>query len=394
MNAGEQLAMKRFMAMYGTPKPGSPGATGPTGTVGLSGRATNTGATGPEGPTGPTGVTGPIGLATNTGATGPTGSGIQGRRGFSSGQILYFNVSKSVGAYSIADVLPTNKTDGISVNSFLTDTIIQLASFIAPSTFPNSTFMAPGIYNFAINALLDGTPTANGDPSAVLYAEIHKVTTTGKETFLLRSYNSDIIPFNSAAQMTFDCECKNLIHLVPGDRLVFKLFSSLINGDDNTELTINYEDKNLLYSHVHTPFGIIGATGPQGQQGPLGPVGPIGPIGPASQFNISMIPDDLSATNYTLVADTTNNGTNYIIPSNSAITTFTVSVASHVQNKLAYWVKNYSNNDVTVLLSIDDATPEPMNANQNLPPAVINKYQSQNPPNMSLFWNGSTMIFV
>ena len=104
MNAGEQLALKRFSALYGSPKPGAQGSTGPTGQQGIAGRATNTGATGPQGETGPTGVTGPDGSATNTGATGPMGiTGMQGIQGYSPGQVLYLLNSSST-----ADVKPSN----------------------------------------------------------------------------------------------------------------------------------------------------------------------------------------------------------------------------------------------------------------------------------------------
>lgn len=51
MNSSELLAINRFTAIYGCPKPG------PTGPQGISGSSTNTGATGPLGPTG---VTGPL----------------------------------------------------------------------------------------------------------------------------------------------------------------------------------------------------------------------------------------------------------------------------------------------------------------------------------------------
>jgi len=441
MNAGEQLALKRFSALYGSPKPGAQGATGPTGQQGIAGRATNTGATGPQGETGPTGVTGPHGSATNTGATGPMGvTGMQGTQGYSSGQILYLlNSSKT------ADVKPSN-TSPSSVNSFLTDKTVHLTSFTTPTTFPNTTVVPPGIFNFALSAQLAGPPTFAGNPIATVYAQIAKLSTSSVETVILTSEQSAPVPYNSTSEITFNCVNPTPISMNITDRLVIKLYATLINGDDNTELTINYENPNQTYSHVHTPFSILGATGitgpqglqgaqgnqgiqgptgvtgitgtagatgitgctgvqglqgaqgpigPQGIQGLTGPTGSVGPTGAPPQFGLSIIPTDSTVTTYKLNVTPHSEGHSYIIAANSALETLTVSVQSTISPALYYNIKNYSANDINVLLEVDGANPVAMNSTTpQLPAAVINKYRGTNPPPMTLFWNGTTMLLV
>lgn len=441
MNAGEQLALKRFSALYGSPKPGAQGSTGPTGQQGIAGRATNTGATGPQGETGPTGVTGPDGSATNTGATGPIGvTGMQGIQGYSSGQTLYLlNSSGS------ADVKPSNASAS-SVNSFLTDKTVHLTSFTTPTTFPNTTVVPPGIFNFVLSAQLAGPPTLNGNPSASIYAKIATLSTGSVETVILTSTQSEPVSYNNTSEVTFNCVNPKPINIQITDRLVIKLYANLINGDDNTELTINYENTSNTYSHVHTPFSILGATGitgpqgingrqgdqgptgtqgatgitgtagstgitgctgvqglqgpagpigPQGIQGLIGPAGAVGPTGAPPQFGLSIIPADSAVTEHTLTVTPHSEGHSYIIANNSALETLTVSVPSTISPALYYNIKNYSANDINVMLVIDGASPVVMNSTTpTLPTAVLNKYRGSNPPAMTLFWNGTTMILV
>jgi hypothetical protein len=441
MNAGEQLALKRFSALYGSPKPGAQGSTGPTGQQGIAGRATNTGATGPQGETGPTGVTGPDGSATNTGATGPMGiTGMQGIQGYSPGQVLYLLNSSST-----ADVKPSNANPS-SVNSFLTDKTVHLSSFTTPTTFPNTTVVPPGIFNFVLSAQLTGPPTAGGNPIATVYAQIATLSTASVETVILTSEQSSPVPYNNSAEITFNCLNSKPISINITDRLVIKLYANLFNGDDNTELIINYENSSKTYSHVHTPFSILGATGitgpqgpngvqgiqgptgtegatgitgtagstgitgctgvqglqgppgpigPQGIQGLIGPVGPVGPTGAPPQFGLSIIPSDSTVTEYTLPVTPHSEGHSYIIANNSALETLTVSVQSTISPALYYNIKNYSANDINVMLVIDGAAPVAMNSTTpTLPAAVLNKYRGSNPPPMTLFWNGTTMILV
>lgn len=441
MNAGEQLALKRFSALYGSPKPGAQGSTGPTGQQGIAGRATNTGGTGPQGETGPTGVTGPDGSATNTGATGPIGlTGAQGIQGYSSGQILYLLNSSGAAATEPSTSAPS------SVNSFLTDKTVHLTSFTTTPIFPNATVVPPGIFNFALSTNLTGSPTSSGNPSASIYAQISILPANSTERLILTSTQSNPVPYNQESETTFNCINPRPIPINITDRLVIKLYANLINGDDNTELTINYENPNKTYSHVHTPFSIIGATGitgpqglqgnqgiqgptgtegatgitgtagatgitgctgVQGLQGPAGPIGPsgvqgvTGPVGPAGptgappQFGLSIIPTDATVTEYTLPVTAHSEGHSYIIAANSALQTLTVSVASTISPALYYNIKNYSANDVNVMLVIDSAAPVAMNSTTpSLPTAVLNKYRGSNPPAMTLFWNGNTMILV
>jgi len=440
MNAGEQLALKRFTALYGNPKPGAQGSTGPTGNQGIAGRATNTGATGPDGQTGPTGQTGPVGTATNTGATGPTGNtGSKGPAGYSSGQVLYLQNRPASGSYSLADITINPNATPSSVNTFLTDSKIQLANFITPSTFPNAQVIPSGTFNFVLSANLTGALTAEGNPVAIMYAQIYK-RTNANETLLLTSECSKALPYNTQSQITFDCVCLNPIALETGDRLVFKIFSQLLIGDDNTEITIQYEDPSTVYSHIHTPFGALGTVGPTGQTGPQGPAGyvgpkgsegatgptasastgatgitgctgtrgvdgPTGPQGPAgiqgppgpqavrSQSSMTMVPSN--HTDYALTVVSGTEGNMYVIPTNATALRITVSVASTLEPGLYYSLKNYSANDVDVLLSINGAAAVEMNANDaNLPTAVLNKFRGSNPPSMCLFWNGNTMVLV
>lgn len=440
MNAGEQLALKRFSALYGNPKPGAQGSTGPTGAIGIPGRATNTGATGPDGPMGPTGETGPHGIATNTGATGSTGiTGAAGPPGYSAGQILYLQNKPSFASYSLADVTIDASASPSAVNSFLTDTQIELASFVTPASFPNSTVMPSGVFNFVINAKLSGPPVNNNNPAATMYAQIFK-RVQNTEVLLLTSEYSNQLPFDKQALVRFNCTANNPILLNPNERLVFKLFSYLINGDDNTELTIYYEDIANDYSHIHTPFGNLGPVGPpgprgpmgsqgavgsqgpegppgpqgpqgaqgnqgiagpqgiQGAQGPVGSVGaqgaqgPVGPMGQPPNLNLTMITATSAVHSVALTVE--RKGQLFVIPTDSPIQTLTVTVASTEEAGLYCNLKHYGANDVTVLLQIDNNAAQPMNAGSNLPTATLSKFRGVNPAPMSLIWNGSRMVLV
>jgi len=383
MNAGEQLAIKRFSALYGTPKPGIQGPIGPSGMPGMAGRATNTGATGADGPIGPTGVTGPAGTASNTGATGPIGyTGIQGPRGFTSGQVLYLNGSNTSGIYTIADTLPTKNNETTKIVSYLTDKKIHLASFVTSSSYIHTGVIPPGTFNFVLLAKLTGTPTPYGEVSTTIYAEIYKLSSTGVETLLLTSNKSNTIPVETLTQVVFDCTTVNMIPLVLTDKLVIKLYSYLINGDDNTELTVYYEDQNAVYSHIHTPLAS------------MGPTGPVGMPGPKMKHSVSLIPNNISETDYRLNLTSEMEGCTFVLKTNSAISNLTVSVSSSLEADSCFYIKNYSNNDVNLLLSIDNNNAVPINSNLDLPLAVLNKYNNMNQPTSSLYWNGNTMMFV
>lgn len=442
MNAGEQLALKRFSALYGSPKQGAQGPTGPTGNIGIPGRATNTGATGPLGETGATGETGPAGDAVNTGATGPMGpTGIQGARGFSTGQVLYLNNSQTDRtSYNVAALTPVQNPNPQMANNYLTDTIIQIANFITPVSYPNSAIIPPGTINFVLSANLTGTPTEDGNPSTCIFAQIVTKSQDGEENIVATSEYSAAIPFQQLTQVTFNAVIQNPIPLNLTDRVVFKLFSYLLNGDDNTELQVFYENNNPLYSHVHTTFGIIGTTGPtgvQGFQGPPGPAGPVGeigstgatgitgitgctgtngiegppgpqgpkgdvgsqgPVGPPGSMprvGLTIIPINPADTEYTIIVSAMSEGHSYIIAQNSALQNLTVSISSNIDPSLYYNIKNYSANDVNLLLQVDGGNPISMNSTTpSLPPAILNKYRGSNPPHMTLFWNGTTMVLV
>jgi hypothetical protein len=371
MNSGEQLALKRFAALYGTPKPGPQGVTGPTGAAGTAGRATNTGATGSDGPIGPTGVTGPAGSATNTGATGPIGNtGTQGPRGFSSGQVLYLNGSATIGKYLVADTNPTKNTNPTTLVSYLTDEKILLASFATASL--NITSIPPGIFNFVLTAKLTGI---NG-VTAIVYAAIYKLSTLGVETLLLTSEFSSPLTTDTVTQVVFNCTSQNVIPLSTMDRIVIKFYSLMSNGDDTCELTLNYEDFSNNYARIHTPFTPVcpGPTGPSGQ----------------SITGVTLIPDDLTAVETTL---NLIQGQTYIVKSTSALTSLTIAIST-IQSNAVYSIKNYSANDINLLLSIDGNPAIAMNTGLSLPPAVLNKYQGVNPVAMSLFWDGTTMILI
>lgn len=372
MNSGEQLALKRFAALYGTPKPGPQGATGPTGTAGTAGRATNTGATGSDGPIGPTGVTGPAGTASNTGATGPIGNtGTQGPRGFTSGQVLYLNGATSVGKYLLADTNPsTINTSPTALVSYLTDKKILLASF---ATAPlNVTSIPPGIFNFVLTAKLTGIAGV----TATVYAELYKLSALGVESLVLTSESSNPLTTDTLTQVVFNCSSQNVISLAATDRIVVKFYSLMTNGDDTCELTLTYEDLTNSYARIHTPFTPVsrGPTGPSGQ----------------SVTGVTLIPDDLTVAVATL---NLSQGQTYVVKSNSALTSLTIAAQSS-QSNAAYSIKNYSANDIELLISIDNSPAIAMNTGASLPPAVLTKYQGTNPVAMTLYWDGNSMILV
>ena len=328
----------------------------------------------------------------------------------------------------------------------MTDTTVHLTSFTTPTTFPNTTVVPPGIFNFVLSAQLAGPPTAAGNPIATVYAQIATLSAASVETVILTSTQSAPVPYNNSGEITFNCLNSKPISMNITDRLVIKLYANLFNGDDNTELIINYENSSKTYSHVHTPFSILGATGitgpqgpngvqgvqgptgtegatgitgtagatgitgctgvqglqgqpgpigPQGVQGLTGPVGPVGPTGAPPQFGLSIIPSDSTVTEYTLPVKPHSEGHSYIIANNSALETLTVTVQSTISPALYYNIKNYSANDINVMLVIDGIAAVPMNSTTpTLPTAVLNKYRGSNPPVMTLFWNGTTMILV
>jgi len=148
------------------------------------------------------------------------------------------------------------------------------------------------------------------------------------------------------------------------------------NGDDTCELTLNYEDFSNNYARIHTPFTPVcpGPTGPSGQ----------------SITGVTLIPDDLTAVETTL---NLIQGQTYIVKSTSALTSLTIAIST-IQSNAVYSIKNYSPNDINLLLSIDGNPAIAMNTGLSLPPAVLNKYQGVNPVAMSLFWDGTTMILI
>lgn len=391
MNAGEQLALKRFSAVYGSPKPGPQGAVGPTGAMGLSGRATNTGATGPQGETGPTGQTGPNGSASNTGATGPAGPvGPQGQVGYSAGQVLYLNMSQNDPAspYNVANLISSDNSSQ-TVNTSLTDQIILLSQFITPAGFPNTSVIPPGVFNFVMTALVTGTPTGLGNPSISLFAKIFVRSPSGAERLVLTTENSTPLPFEVTAQARFTCVVVNPIHINLTDRIAYKVYSYMNNGDDNTEINVYYENTNqsIVYSHIHTPFSQTGLL--SGAQGAQGPAGPQGAQGPASISSLSIIPTDPLLTTYTL--NLQSQAQNFVIANNSALSTLIISTQSSLPAN-HYTIKNYSTNDIMVLVQIDNGAPFAINSsNPALPVSTLNKFTGLNQPMMGLQWDGSNL---
>lgn len=367
MNAGDQLAIKRFTAIYGNPKPGPQGLCGPTGAPGLQGRASNTGATGSAGSVGPTGS---VGL-----------TGAQGQMGYSSGQILYLNNSQTSNSYNIADVNATTQNESY-VSKFMTDNIILLANFITPINFPSSTVIPPGIFNFVIEAQQVVATTATASSS--IYAQIYRYRPSdisNNEILLFTSENSPMLINNVKRQLSFNCVVNTpYTDLQTSDRLLIKFYGKLINGDEDTELLLYFEG-NSMYSHVHTPFSTVGLVGPTGSQGP---------VGLSQTINLSIIPTDLSLQSTTINVDPAQNGSMYVIRTDSLLTTLTVVVASSLNQSLYYNIKNYSSNDINVLLQIDTNESIPVNSTTpGLPTGVLSKGVVQ-----MLFWNGKTMCLV
>ena len=72
----------------------------------------------------------------------------------------------------------------------------------------------------------------------------------------------------------------------------------------------------------------------------------------------------------------------------------TIALSSTTQPGLNYTIKNYSSNDLTIKLQIDNGDLNDMNYNLPLPIATINRFNGQNPTLMVLYWNGTTMMCV
>jgi len=304
MDSSELLAQKRFTAKYGCPQPG------PTGAQGIPGGATNTGGTGFTGTTGATGAQGPTGLdgaAANTGATGQTGAtgtrgptGLAGPPGYSSGLVLYLNRSQTdsgIGGYYVQDIVPSGSSQTY-LTAAITGTPTVLGTFITPTNFPNTTVLAPGIWNITTF----GQITATGGASGTLYCEIWKRASGGAETLLFSS-ESISVPQGVITQLELQAHPTGPLMLALSDRIVTRFYGTRVSGNNTTQLALYFEDTDY-YSYINTSFSINGATGAPGSASNTGAtgttgatgVGAIGPTGAQGSDGIDGPAGDLGDT--------------------------------------------------------------------------------------------------
>jgi hypothetical protein len=83
-----------------------------------------------------------------------------------------------------------------------------------------------------------------------------------------------------------------------------------------------------------------------------------------------------------------------VLTNNSQVNKLTISIVSSLVSGFNYSLKNYSANDVALLVQVDGNVATEINTSLPLPLAVLNKYNGVNQPTMTLYWNGTTMMLV
>jgi collagen type VII alpha len=281
---------------------GATGLTGPTGAIGTGA----TGLTGPTGAigTGATGLTGPTGaIGTGaTGLTGPTGNtGPQGTDGVSGGVVLFLDTAGGTAPITdgtLSTIANTGTQTTITTTQNGTNNVL-LGTFVTTPGTITSTFIAAGLWDFAIHCLANKL-------GVLLYADVYQVDSDGVSNPVLIATGiggpDGVLTVQEEITHDFYVPSTTLTDLTK--RIRIRLYANFSGASGNTNLTIEFRAANL--THVHTtllqtlPTGPTGATGPTGWTGPTGnpstvtgptgwtgATGWTGPVGPASNLAAS-----------------------------------------------------------------------------------------------------------
>ena len=167
---------------------------------------------------------------------------------------------------------------------------VLLGTFVTTPGTITSTFIAAGLWDFAIHCLA----TKLG---VLLYADVYQVDSDGVSNPVLIASGStgpDAV-FTVQSEITHDfyVPSTNLTDLTK--RIRVRLYANFSGASGNTNLTIEFRAANL--THVHTtllqslptgptgPQGVQGIQGIQGTAGSTGSTGVSGPTGPMSPVN-------------------------------------------------------------------------------------------------------------
>ena len=167
---------------------------------------------------------------------------------------------------------------------------VLLGTFVTTPGTITSTFIAAGLWDFAIHCLASKL-------GVLLYADVYQVDSDGVSNPVLIASGStgpDAV-FTVQSEITHDfyVPSTNLTDLTK--RIRVRLYANFSGASGNTNLTIEFRAANL--THVHTtllqslptgptgPQGVQGIQGIQGTAGSTGSTGVSGPTGPMSPVN-------------------------------------------------------------------------------------------------------------
>jgi len=283
---------------------GYPGPPGPTGHIGATGPQGIPGQAADRGDTGFTGSTGP------TGTTGATGS--VGPHGYSAGQVLFLNYSQpdpAIQGYSILDTVPSNAPLSMA-SATIGNGPVLMNSFITPTTFPDSTYIPPGVFDINLWVFIRFGGTIAG---GYIYAKFYKYDSSNVSTFLFQSENSPLITSRNSIQVDILTPVNTAISgLNYTDRIICELWAVPVMGTNTLQMNIQFEGPNN-YSNIYTTWRVLGITGPTGTTGSTGitgdtgPTGTTGTTGPTGPTGDSGATGDTGPTGCTGTTGTTGN---------------------------------------------------------------------------------------
>ena len=173
---------------------------------------------------------------------------ITGLGGSGGGQVYYLNLSVAQNGYREFSPIPTTaliQTTGTSIASGVTST---LASFLTPSTYPNTTQLPGGVWTFYIHTYKDVVGA-----SFNAYVQVYKRTSGGTETLLFTTDPYPVTGVSPTPVMEITDAYYSGTTLNTSDRILVVVKGVNTNTATHT-LTLATEGSQY-YSYATTTFG-------------------------------------------------------------------------------------------------------------------------------------------
>lgn len=179
--------------------------------------------------------------------TGTLGT-ITGLGGSGGGQLYYLNLSVAQNGYQEFSPIPTTasqQTTGTSISSGVTST---LASFLTPSTYPNTNQLPGGIWSFYLHTYKDVVGS-----SFNTYVQVYKRTSGGTETLLFTTDPSPVDGVSPTPAMQITDAYYSGTSLNTSDRILVVVKG--VNTGVSTQTITLVTEGSQYYSYATTPFG-------------------------------------------------------------------------------------------------------------------------------------------